>query len=484
MTGSDRTDLLVRRDYRLCSDEEGRAVAAGLADADWYRSPVEPARLKELMARSNARAALDIALYLGLLVGSGVWLYLSLWSWWTIIPLVIYGTLYGSSADPRWHECGHGTAFRTSWINTVIYYPASFMLLRDPTIWRWSHVRHHSDTIIVARDPEIILARPPQMGDWLPNLFNLKNGPAAMSRTLRHAFGRIADADRSFIPESEQHKVVVEGRIYVAMWALVVAICVLTSSFVPLLFIIGPSFYGAWLVLILGTTQHLGLREDVLDHRLNSRTVLMNPALRFLYWNMNYHCEHHMFPTVPYHALPALHEEIRDDLPQPSSSLWAAYREVVPALRHQHRDPTWEIPRQIPSPPSNAGTSTEEKPATALSFAPTEVGDGWLDICGVDDLEVNDVARVDLGNATFAVYRLENGNFMATDGICTHSRRVHLADGLVIDGLIECPKHNGRFDIATGEPVRAPVCEAISTHPVEVREGRVLLRRTAGERQA
>ena len=66
-----------------------------------------------------------------------------------------------------------------------------------------------------------------------------------------------------------------------------------------------PTLYGGWLALSFGLTQHAGLAEDVLDHRLNSRTVYMNPIFRFLYWNMNYHVEHHMFPMVPYHALPS-----------------------------------------------------------------------------------------------------------------------------------------------------------------------------------
>ncbi len=388
------------------------------------------------MARGNARASRDIIVYVTLLVGSGVWLYTSLWSWWTIPALIAYGTLYGSSADPRRHECGHGTAFRTGWLNTLVYHPASFMMLRDPTIWRWSHVRHHSDTIIVGRDPEIILARPPRLGDWIPNLLNLRSGPTAMARTVRHAFGRIADADRSFVPESELSKVAHEARVYVAIWTAVVAACVVTGGLLPLLFIVGPSFYGSWLVLILGSTQHLGLREDVLDHRLNSRTIHLNPVLRFLYWNMNYHCEHHMYPTVPYHALPALHDEIRDDLPEPSASLWAAYRELVPALRNQHHDPTWEIPREPPLPatPATPGVGSPAQNA-ARSFVPTASADGRLDVCGVDDLGTNDVARVDFEDRTFALYRIGNGDYLATDGICTHSRRVHLADGLVIDGL-------------------------------------------------
>ena len=80
-------------------------------------------------------------------------------------------------------------------------------------------------------------------------------------------------------------------------------------------------------------TQHAGLAEDVLDHRLNSRTVYMNPIFRFLYWNMNYHVEHHMFPMVPYHALPRLHAAIKADCPPPYPSSWTAYTEIIHAIR-------------------------------------------------------------------------------------------------------------------------------------------------------
>jgi fatty acid desaturase len=101
-------------------------------------------------------------------------------------------------------------------------------------------------------------------------------------------------------------------------------------------------------VIFFGLTQHAGLAEDVLDHRLNSRTIYMNPVFRFLYWNMNYHIEHHMFPLVPYHALPALHEEIKHDCPPVYPSTWAAYREIIPALLRQRRDPDWFVRRSVP----------------------------------------------------------------------------------------------------------------------------------------
>jgi fatty acid desaturase len=100
--------------------------------------------------------------------------------------------------------------------------------------------------------------------------------------------------------------------------------------------------------MFVGLMQHGGLAENVLDHRLNSRTVLMNPVFRFVYWNMNYHIEHHMFPMVPYHNLPKLHEALKHDLPQPYANSWQAYREIIPAMLQQLRDPEYHIRRQLP----------------------------------------------------------------------------------------------------------------------------------------
>jgi fatty acid desaturase len=115
------------------------------------------------------------------------------------------------------------------------------------------------------------------------------------------------------------------------------------------MFIILPTFYGSFVSLLYGLTQHLGLNEDVLDHRLNSRTVYMNPINRFIYWNMNYHVEHHMFPMIPYHSLPALHEEMKHDCPQPCRSLGGALKEVFTALKKQGKDPSYTIIKPLPT---------------------------------------------------------------------------------------------------------------------------------------
>ena len=98
----------------------------------------------------------------------------------------------------------------------------------------------------------------------------------------------------------------------------------------------------------------------------------------------------------------------------------------------------------------------------------------WIDACGAQDIEEEDVIRFDHGGRTFAIYRSPDDAYYCTDGLCTHEQ-VHLADGLVMDHVIECPKHNGRFDVRTGKALAAPVYDNLITHPVRVEGGRVIV---------
>ncbi len=91
----------------------------------------------------------------------------------------------------------------------------------------------------------------------------------------------------------------------------------------------------------------------------------------------------------------------------------------------------------------------------------------WIRACAKDDVEVEDLIRFDHGDRTFAIYRSPEDEFFCTDGLCTHEQ-VHLADGLVMDHIIECPMHNGQFDYRTGAAKRAPVCENLVTYDVKV----------------
>ena len=98
----------------------------------------------------------------------------------------------------------------------------------------------------------------------------------------------------------------------------------------------------------------------------------------------------------------------------------------------------------------------------------------WIDACAEDAIDEEDVIRFDHGGQTFAIFRSPDDRYFATDGLCTHEQ-VHLADGLVMGSIIECPKHNGRFDYKTGEAKGAPVCVNLKTYPVKVENGRVFI---------
>ncbi|MBO9608995.1 MAG: Rieske 2Fe-2S domain-containing protein [Paenibacillaceae bacterium] len=98
----------------------------------------------------------------------------------------------------------------------------------------------------------------------------------------------------------------------------------------------------------------------------------------------------------------------------------------------------------------------------------------WIEACEVDDIEVEDVIRFDHEDRTFAIYRTDKGDFFASDGYCTHER-FHLSNGLVMGNVIECPKHNGRFDIASGQAKRAPVCVDLKTYPVKIEADKVYI---------
>ena len=97
------------------------------------------------------------------------------------------------------------------------------------------------------------------------------------------------------------------------------------------------------------------------------------------------------------------------------------------------------------------------------------MSDNWHLVGPADDIDEEDVMRFDLGDRSFAVYNTEKG-FYATDGICTHEDQ-HLADGNVIGTVIECPLHQGRFDIISGKAKSAPVCVDLRTYPVKVEGG-------------
>jgi Na+-transporting NADH:ubiquinone oxidoreductase subunit F len=460
-----------RRDYSLLGKDAALAVERGLADAKWYASPVPKDKMRELLERRDGPAIRDTIIWFALLFGFGIAGYLLWGTWWAIIPFILYGVIYGSSSDSRWHESGHGTAFKTDWMNNALYEIASFMIMRESVIWRWSHARHHSDTIIVGRDREIGYQRPIKLWRAMLGFVNAFGPYYYFKAVALHCTGRLTDEEKSFIPPSAYGQIIWRARIYAVIYLGVLGLAAATGSILPLMYIGLPNFYGAWLSVTYGTTQHAGLAEDVLDHRLNSRTVYMNRINRYLYWNMGYHVEHHMFPLIPYHALPRLHELVKADMPKPYNGLREAYREILPALIRQSQDATYYVKRPLP-PPVARPDATQTAPVITAAGKPD--AEGWIEVGSSGLLQREDVVRFDYANTTYAVYRTADNKVYATEGMCTHGNAL-LAEGFVQGNIIECPKHNGRFDIRDGSPQRLPVCVGLKTFDVRESGGRLYL---------
>lgn len=98
----------------------------------------------------------------------------------------------------------------------------------------------------------------------------------------------------------------------------------------------------------------------------------------------------------------------------------------------------------------------------------------WIAACPVEEIEPEDVVPFRHDGFDYAVYRSPDDGFYATDGHCTHERML-LCDGLVTGRIIECPKHNGRFDYTNGKAEGAPVLVDLRTYPVKVEDGTVFI---------
>ncbi|WNR44892.1 fatty acid desaturase [Paenibacillus roseipurpureus] len=356
-----------QRDYSIWGPERHKAIEKGLVSAEWYQCPVPRKRMKELMARKDGPALRDILLWIGLLVVSGYVAFLT-WGTWLAIPaFAAYGMIYSISAVSRWHEYSHGTPFRTAWVNEVIYQICSFLILEQATNFRWTHTRHHTDTIIVGSDPEIMEPRPPKFRRILRVFLRVTGFHLQVHTLLRQSIGILNAVELELIPESQHRKLFWEARLFVLIYGGLIALCFYLGTVLPLLYVGLPAFYGFFANTLLVLTQHMGLYEDMTDHRICARTFYTNPFLRFLYSNMNYHMEHHMFPMVPYYNLPALHAEIKHDCPAAAPSLPSAVRETVAALRRQKKDPTYVVPRY---------REFAEKNARKQASVPITVGQG------------------------------------------------------------------------------------------------------------
>ena len=319
----------------------------------WYKCLIDKKILKEFSKHSNWQGIKHIFLYFLILLFSGYMAFITWGTWWTILWFLIYGNIYTFS-NPIWHECGHKLAFKSRRLNEIFYHITSFMYNYEPIRWRWSHHHHHTYTLHTKKyyDHEIQITKPTDL--FFVLMIHLPGGNIftflfTHIETIKHAFGFTSVVMKDCIPKEEQPKVRFFARIHIILWLTIIGCSIYFQTWLPILYLLLPFLYGTTLINIIHFIQHAGLENNVSDHRLTTRTVKLNIFLSFLSWNMEYHLEHHMFPMVPSYNLKRLHEAVKDQMPKPKNGLWDAYKEIIPAIIKQSKDPNYILKVKLPN---------------------------------------------------------------------------------------------------------------------------------------
>lgn len=359
-------------------------------DVQWYRSAIDPKRFRELSSRSDLKGWVQAGGHLGFFILTGTLVYLS-WAQqaWVafIIALFLHGTVASFFSGTAPHELGHGTVFRTKWLNKVFLYLFSLLSWWDPFDYASSHTYHHRYTLHPEGDRENLLPLHPSVGKtFLLQMFtvNLLTQPgrtfgkggliSTVYVTILGAFGKVGSEK---VPSIEWLKALHEdqpeqfnksiwwSRALLAFHGSIIVIALITGLWVLPLILTFSSFIANWLAYFVALPQHCGLRENVSDFRKSTRTITLNPVAEFLYWHMNWHIEHHMYAGVPCYNLKKLHMEVREDMPAPRT-LTSAWREMLEIWQRQQAEPEYQFDTPLPSTARTSRRRRQDKAENSI----------------------------------------------------------------------------------------------------------------------
>jgi fatty acid desaturase len=221
---------------------------------------------------------------------------------WLVPALAVYGALLIFLFAPL-HETIHRTAFRARWLNDGVALLAGAVLVLPPDFFREFHFAHHRHTQDATLDPELAAAKPSSIGAYLWLISGLPYWRERIATTIRHAFGRV---EEPFIAPRKRRAVAREARLYLLLYGIVIAASVAAGSSAIVWYWLAPAVLGQPALRLFLLAEHDGC-PPVADMLKNSRTTRSNAFVRWFAWNMPYHAEHHAYPGLPFHALPAAH---------------------------------------------------------------------------------------------------------------------------------------------------------------------------------
>lgn len=270
-----------------------------------FLSSLDPATRARLTARNKTRGILHLMAHGGAIALTGLGIALAVLGWWALLP--VHGVLLVFLFTLE-HECTHRTPFASDRLSDIVGTLCGLVLILPFQWFRAFHLAHHRFTNLPGRDPELASPKPATLGQWAWHVSGLPYWGAALALLLRLARGR---EEPDYLPPRAQKRAAAEARWMLAVYA------VLAASL-----LMGPLILWVWVVPVLMSQPVLRLYllaehgdcPQVADMFANTRTTFTTAVVRFLAWNMPYHVEHHVYPTVPFHNLPLLHRLIRDHL--------------------------------------------------------------------------------------------------------------------------------------------------------------------------
>ena len=202
------------------------------------------------------------------------------------------------------HETVHRTPFRSDWLNIWVGRLCGFLIFLGPDWFRYFHFAHHRYTHEPGKDPELASPKPETPWQYVKHLSGLPETLARFQTLFRNA---VEENHEDYVPERGRARVLREARILLALYVLILAAALLTEPWLLvkvwlLPFLLGAPFLRAYLLAEHALCPHVASMLE------NTRTTFTNSVVRFLAWNMPYHVEHHAYPAVPFHQLPAFHE--------------------------------------------------------------------------------------------------------------------------------------------------------------------------------
>lgn len=283
--------------------------------------------LKALARRSDRPGLVYLAQWGCGLLATGALVWLSLGKSWLWPAMFVHGVLLTVPAYALSHETAHGTAFRSRWLNEAAMWITSLIYMEEPLHRRYTHTNHHTYTWHVGKDCQMPFDTPIALGGWLAEASGLALLRYQATVMLRLAAGRYTGVMRMVTPESELPKMTRNARLFLLIYAGGGLLAALGASWL-LWFLILPRLLGMPVMMLFTLIQHVEMQEDSPSIPESTRSFRTNRLGRFLYANMNRHVEHHLYPQVPFYALPALGRAVAAQVPAPDPGFFRTNWEV------------------------------------------------------------------------------------------------------------------------------------------------------------